>query len=154
MKCLGITNKIAIVSGFGESDSSKINAFDNALLNAKIHDCNLIKVSSILSKNTKIVKKFSIEKGAFVPCVLSTIYSKKGNISVSGVGIAFNNQKYGFVMEAQGNNEKKVKNDLEKRIQEMAENRKQSITKKHMITKTSKTTKKYGCTLTSVVYIF
>jgi arginine decarboxylase len=154
MKCLGITKKIAIVSGFGESNSSKLNAFDNALINAKIHDCNLIKVSSILSKNTKIMKKFSIEKGAFVPCVLSTIYSKENEEKVAGIGLAFNNQKYGFVMEAQGNNEKKVKKELEKKVQEMAENRDQKIIKKRVITKKSRTTKKYGCALTAIIYLF
>lgn len=154
MHCLGVTNKVAIVKGFGESDSSKINAFDNALIDAKIHDCNLIKVSSILAKNTKIVKISSIEKGAFVPCVLSMIYSKKGEKKVSGIGIAFNNQSYGFVMEASGNTNKKVNLDLEKRIDEMAKNRNQKIIKKTLITKEGKTTKKYGCTLTAAVYLF
>ncbi|MFA6420498.1 MAG: pyruvoyl-dependent arginine decarboxylase, partial [archaeon] len=54
MKCLGLTKKIAIVSGFGESDISKVNAFDKALICARIHDCNLIKVSSILAKGVKV----------------------------------------------------------------------------------------------------
>ncbi|MCX6801242.1 MAG: hypothetical protein NTZ73_03570 [Candidatus Diapherotrites archaeon] len=66
MNCLGISNKIAIVSGCGESDISELNAFDNALINAGIHDCNLIPVSSIISKNTKIIKKFDCRAAAVV----------------------------------------------------------------------------------------
>jgi len=154
MHCLGITKKIAIVSGFGESDKSEINAFDNALISAKIHDCNLIKVSSILAKETEIVKEFEIEKGSFVPCVLSSSKTKKGENTSSGVGIAFNNEGYGYVMEAQGETKQEVKEKLEKRIQEMAENRNQQTTKTQLEIKESKTNKKYGCTLTAVIYLF
>ncbi|MDD3083487.1 MAG: pyruvoyl-dependent arginine decarboxylase [Candidatus ainarchaeum sp.] len=154
MKCLGITKKIAITSGFGESDTSKLNAFDNALIDAGIHDCNLIKVSSILAKNTKITKKFMIEKGSFVPCVLSTQNGLKKEIICSGIGIGFNNQKYGFVMEAKGKNENKVTTVLEKKLGEMAKNRKQKIIQKKIITKKAKINKKYGCVITAVIYLF
>jgi arginine decarboxylase len=154
MKCLGLTKKITITSGFGESNTSKLNAFDNALINAEIHDCNLIKVSSILAKETKIKKTFEIEKGSFVPCVLSSKYgTKKENICL-GIGIGFNNQKYGFVMEAQGKNESEVKNSLEKKLEGMAKNRKQKILQKKIIIKKEKINKKYGCDITTVIYLF
>ena len=47
--------KVAITSGKAEGPS-KLNAFDNALLDAGIGDVNLIKVSSILPKNTLSIK--------------------------------------------------------------------------------------------------
>lgn len=154
MKCLGISKKIAVVSGFGESEISKVNAFDNALIDAGIHDCNLIKVSSILAKNTKTINKFKIEKGSFVPCVLSIAYTEPELNKVTGIGIGINNEKYGYVMEAQGTNEKEITLELDKKLQEMANNRKQTIIKKQILIKKGKTSKKYGCVITGVIYLF
>lgn len=154
MNCLGNSKKIAIVTGFGESEISKINAFDNSLISAGIHDLNLIKVSSILSKDTKILKKFKIEKGSFCPCVLSIAYGETNEEICSGIGIGFNNEKYGFVMETNGTNEIKTKMKLEQSLLEMAQNRNQKIITKKIITKSGKITKKYGCTVTAVIYLF
>ncbi len=154
MNCFGNTNKIAIVSGFGESEISKLNAFDNALINAKIHDLNLIKVSSILSKNTKIVKKFEIEKGSFCPCVLSIAHGEKNEEICSGIGIGFNNEKYGYVMEAQEESQAHTILKLEKNLCEMAQNRNQKIITKKIIIKSGKSTKKFSCAVTAVIYLF
>ena len=46
--------KVAITSGRAEGPT-KLNAFDNALLDAEIGDVNLIKVSSILPSGTELV---------------------------------------------------------------------------------------------------
>ena len=46
--------KVSITSGRAEGPT-KLNAFDNALLNAKIGDINLIKVSSILPSGTEVI---------------------------------------------------------------------------------------------------
>jgi len=154
MKCLGLTKKIVLVSGFGESDNSKINAFDNALLDAGIHDCNLIKVSSILAKGTKVVTKFKIDKGSFVPAVISTAHGKQGENICAGLQIAFNNEKYGYVFETQGKDSVKVEQQLTANTSEMAEKRKQTILKRKTLTKQKIVAKKYGCCLTAVVYLF
>jgi len=154
MKCLGLAKKIAIVSGFGESDNSKINAFDNALIDAEIHDCNLIKVSSILAKGTKIVSKFKIDKGSFVPAVISSAYGKQGDTICSGLQIAFNNEKYGYVFEAQGKSPLEVETQLNSCTEEMSQKRGQKVITRKTITKQATVNKKYGCCITTVVYLF
>ncbi|MFA5357584.1 MAG: pyruvoyl-dependent arginine decarboxylase [archaeon] len=154
MNCLGTAKKIAIVSGFGESDTSELNAFDNALINAGIHDCNLMPVSSILAKNTRIVKKFDIEKGAFVPCVLSSTEGKKNQTICTGISIGINNKKYGFVVEGQTKSEKELNKELDLKLEEMATKRKLKILQRKTIIKAGKITKKFGCCVTAVVYLF
>jgi arginine decarboxylase len=154
MNCLGLAKKIAIVSGFGESNQSKLNAFDNALIDAGIHDCNLIKVSSILAKETKIIDKFTIEKGSFVPCVMSPAYSNQNETTFSGIAVGFNEQKYGFVVEGQGSNSKELEKDLNYKLDEMASSRKLRIVKRKTLITGEKTSKKHGCCVTAVVYLF
>jgi arginine decarboxylase len=154
MKCLGLSKKIALVSGFGESDNSKINAFDNALIDAGINDCNLIKVSSILAKETELIGEFEIEKGSFVPTVISTAYGKQGETICSCLQIALNDKKYGYVFEGQGKNPREIEQQLTACTNEMAEKRKQKIISRKTITKQATITKKYGCCITAAIYIF
>ncbi len=154
MNCLGIARKISIVSGYGESNVSKLNAFDNALIDANIHDLNLIKVSSILAKDTSIEEKFEIEKGSFAPCVLSISYGTENELICSGIGVGFNNQNYGYVMESQGTNNQEVSDKLNEKLTEMAKNRSQEIINKKIITKEQKVNKTYGCVITAVIYLF
>ena len=61
--------KIAIVSGKDEGPT-RLNAFDNALTAAGIGDVNLIKVSSMLGKNTQVKDLPKLKPGAMVNCVL------------------------------------------------------------------------------------
>ena len=90
--------KIAIVSGKGEGPT-KLNSFDNALLDAGIGNVNLIKVSSMLEKNTEIVKLPNLKGGAMINCVLSCVTSdKKGDFISSAVAIAIG-ENLGCVVE-------------------------------------------------------
>jgi len=53
--------KVSITSGRSEGPT-RLNAFDNALLDAGIGDVNLITVSSILPKDTEIVELLTLRK--------------------------------------------------------------------------------------------
>ncbi|MDR3223802.1 MAG: arginine decarboxylase, pyruvoyl-dependent [Methanobrevibacter sp.] len=96
--------KIAIVSGKAEGPT-KLNAFDNALYNAGIGDANLIKVSSMLEKNTEVVELPNIKAGKMVNCVLSHASSdKKDDIIFATVAVAIGDN-LGCVVEKSGKNE-------------------------------------------------
>ena len=62
--------RVSITSGRAEGPS-KLNTFDNALLNAGIGDVNLIKVSSILPKDADIVPISTFTPGDMINCVLA-----------------------------------------------------------------------------------
>lgn len=90
--------KIAIVSGKDEGPS-KLNAFDNALIDAGIGDVNLIKVSSMLGEKTEIVKLPELSPGSMVNCVLSSLTSdKKGDKISSAIAVALG-ENLGCVVE-------------------------------------------------------
>ncbi len=154
--CLGIAKKVAIVSGAAEG-STELNAFDNALIKAGIHDYNLIKVSSILAKGTKI-QKFSgeIEKGSFVPCVLAKIYGKKGEKIIAGIATGFSEEGLGFVVEhTEINSDKKaVEQILLKKLKEMGKSRNVILKKEIKIKIIEHISKKKSIALVALVYIF
>ena len=54
--------KVSLTKGASEGPT-KLNAFDNALLEAKIGNVNLIPVSSMLPPNTQLVEMPELEPG-------------------------------------------------------------------------------------------
>lgn len=96
--------KVAITSGAAEGPS-KLNAFDNALLNAGIGNVNLIKVSSIIPADTPIVELPELSPGKMINCILSYESSpKKGDLISAAIAVA-NSNDFGVVVENSGINE-------------------------------------------------
>lgn len=90
--------KIAITSGKSEGPS-KLNAFDNALLDAGIGDVNLIKVSSIIPADSEFVKLPFLKPGAMINCVLAHATSnKKGDVITAVIAVAISDD-FGCVVE-------------------------------------------------------
>jgi len=78
-----LPTRIILTSGIGIG-STKLNAFDNALLNAGIGNFNLLSVSSIIPPKAKIIyltkdnrEKLLPEIGSIVPIVYSCVYGEK-----------------------------------------------------------------------------
>ena len=95
--------KIAIVSGKDEGPT-KLNAFDNALSDAKIGDVNLIKVSSMLGKETEIIELPDLIPGDMINCVLASVCSNiKGEKITAVIAVAIG-QNLGCVIENSGKN--------------------------------------------------
>jgi len=93
--------KVAIVTGKGEGPT-KLNAFDNALLDAGIGDVNLIKVSSMLAGGCEVVELEGLKAGDMVNCVLSNCESdKKGQVISAAIGLAIGDN-LGCVVEKSG----------------------------------------------------
>lgn len=90
--------KVSITSGRAEGPT-KLNSFDNALLDAGIGDVNLIKVSSIVSGKTKIVELPKLEGGAMVNCVLSHAFSDQRGDIITAVIVVARADSLGCVVE-------------------------------------------------------
>ncbi len=148
-----LPTEVWIVSGKGESDTSKINAWDKALLDAGIANHNFIKYSSILPIHIKF-RDFRKEliPGQEVNIILAIAYGTKHEIIGSGVSFG-KIDKCWLVAELGGyyeNNELKMK--LQRILKEMANDRKAKIRKAGMKTNSLKIKKNYGCVFVGMIF--
>ena len=145
--------KIAIVSGKDEGPT-KLNAFDNALSDAGIGDVNLIKVSSMLGKNTEIVELPVLKPGAMVNCVLSEVTSDTfGELITSVVAVAIGDE-LGCVVETSGRD--RDPDELVKEAKGMVEYMmdKRGVEIRDLIVESSTmTVSEIGSVVSAVVYI-
>ncbi len=85
---------------------SLLNAFDNALLKIGIGNCNLIKLSSVVPENIRLVGEVPDFKiGSLVPVVYVSMESdKKGEVVTAALGVGFReNNQGGLIYEYAGN---------------------------------------------------
>lgn len=97
----GPLKRFFLTSGSGEA-STGLNAFDAALLDARVGDTNLIKLSSILPPNATQVEPFELPKGSLVPLAYGELvaYEPGAVISASvAVGIPEDPDAAGLIME-------------------------------------------------------
>lgn len=158
MRCLGIARKVCLVAGKADC-KTKLSSFDAALMDAGIHDYNLIPVSSILAKGTKIVEGFGekIEKGSFVPAVLSACHSnKKGEGVIAVIGAAMLKSGIGFVVELSESNAtvERIKERINNKFELIAKARKTEIDGEIHFAVAEHTVKEYGCAVAAAVYVF
>ncbi len=145
--------KIAIVSGKDEGPT-RLNAFDNALTDAGIGDVNLIKVSSMLGKNTQVKNLPKLKAGAMVNCVLSSVTSSKpGDTITAVVGIAIG-EELGCVVETTGTNKDKQEliDEANFMVNYMMEKRGVEI-KESIVEAVSTTVENIASVVASVVYL-
>ena len=145
--------KVAIVSGKAEGPT-KLNSFDNALIEAGIGDVNLIKVSSMLEKGTEVKLLPKLKAGAMVNCVLATNSSNnKGDIISSVIAIAIGDN-LGCVVENSGVNEapEEVKKGAEEMVRYMMDKRNESINEL-IVEEVHHTVKDIGTVVASLVYL-
>ncbi len=104
--------KVSITSGKAEGPT-KLNAFDNALLDAGIGDVNLIKVSSIIPTGAEIVELPQFPAGKMVNTVLSYVSSSREGDQLCAVIAVAISDELGCVVEHGGINQdpEKVKGE-------------------------------------------
>ena len=148
-----------MVSGVGLSKTSKLNAFDNALMDAGISQCNLVSVSSILPKGAQQVEPFEIEAGTITFTVLARIDGDSESVISAGLGWAFCTDSkggdiYGIVVEEKGvKTEEKAKKAINLKLAEMVENRGIKIKKNDLKTASVKVPKDhYGSAIVALIY--
>ncbi|MHB1662140.1 MAG: pyruvoyl-dependent arginine decarboxylase, partial [bacterium] len=108
-----------LASGTSEG-TSKLGAFDNAILNAGVGNTNLIRLSSILPPNTSFRSKIVYKRGVLVPIAYGYITSDvKGETIAASVAIAISVEEgFGVIMEYSGITSAK---NAEQTVRRMAE---------------------------------
>ena len=145
--------KVSITSGKSEGPT-RLNAFDNALLDAGIGDVNLIPVSSILPRNTEIVELPPIDEGKMVNCVLSYVHSKKPGDLITAVVAVATSDEFGCVVEHSGINQdpEKLRSEAREMVEYMMNVRK--LTPREIIIEDeSHIVKKEAAVVSAVVYL-
>lgn len=95
--------KFTVMAGSAEGPT-RLNAFDNALLESGIGNLNLLRVSSILPPGAQETEPFDVAPGSLLPTAYGTITSEEPGTVISAavaVGIAAH-EEYGVIMEFSG----------------------------------------------------
>ncbi len=145
--------KISITSGKAEGPT-KLNAFDNALLDAGIGNINLIRVSSIIPPDTKIIKLPKFKAGDMINCVLSCATSNRKGDRISAVVAIATSDDLGCVVEHSDVNKnlKLVEEEAIAMVKHMLDIRGKSI--KNIITEgSSHIVRKQGAVVAAVVFV-
>lgn len=145
--------KIAITSGKAEGPS-KLNAFDNALLDARIGDVNLIKVSSIIPADSEFVELPRLKAGDMINCVLAhSTSNKKGDIITAVIAVATSDD-FGCVVEHSDVNKdpKVVREKAVFMAEEMMKIRKMQINE-IIIAEQSHVVENEGSVVAAIVYL-
>ncbi len=113
-------NAYCLVKGASEGPT-RLNAFDNALLNAGVGDTNLMRVSSILPPGAqqRSIKEFNLPKGGLIPLAYATIDSTTPGSYISSavaVGIPEDETEPGVIMEFEDHSKLE---DVEKVVRQM-----------------------------------
>ena len=145
-----------ITSGKAISPVSQLNAFDRALKNAGIAQCNLVQVSSILPPGCKERKLRAIAEGSIRHTVMARMDGTKGMTISAGIAWAWEkNGKYGLVAEAHEQmDQESLKVTLEWKIREMAKTR--GIELSEISYRTEVLTvplENYGCVIAALIYL-
>ncbi|RLI36878.1 pyruvoyl-dependent arginine decarboxylase [Candidatus Bathyarchaeota archaeon] len=151
-----IPREFFVTSGKAFSPVSKLNAFDLALKDAGIAQCNLVKVSSILPPNCKEVKPRALPVGSIIHAVVSRMDGEESTTISAGLAWSYEkNGSYGLVAEAYGYmDEKTIRDTLHKRIENMAKARNITIGDiKYKIETLRVPLGNYGCTIAVLVYL-
>lgn len=96
----GTPDIYTLASGSAEG-TSKLGAFDNAILNAGVGNTNLIRLSSILPPRTQFKDKIIYKRGVLVPIAYGFITSDvKGETIAAAVAAAVSVEDgFGVIME-------------------------------------------------------
>jgi arginine decarboxylase len=151
-----IPEKFFVTSGKATSPTSELNAFDLALKEAGIAQCNLVHVSSILPPNCQQVDLTPIPIGAITHVVMARMDGAGGERISAGIAWSFGaGNGHGIVAEASGHmDEKELKNTLRSRVREMARARDIEMGKISYRRETLDVPSgSYGCVMAALVYL-
>jgi arginine decarboxylase len=96
-----VATRFFLTAGRGDA-STELNAFDAALLDAKVGDTNLVKMSSILPPRCLEIQPYELPKGSFVPVAYGALtFTEPGRVisAAVAVGIPEDPAAPGLIME-------------------------------------------------------
>ncbi|MCJ7610040.1 pyruvoyl-dependent arginine decarboxylase [Candidatus Bathyarchaeota archaeon] len=151
-----IPKRFFVTSGKATSPVSELNAFDEALERARIAQCNIVTVSSILPGGCKEVEPRDIPVGSITYAVLARMDGEEGTTIGTGTAYGFSSDmSYGIVAEAHGYMDSDaLKEILEWKIEEMAKIRHirlSNITYRIEVLRVPMDS--YGCVVCALVYL-
>jgi arginine decarboxylase len=153
---LSLPEKFFVTSGRASSKVSDLNAFDRALLNARIGEQNLVAVSSVLPSGIEQVDPHDLPLGAITHCVLAEMRGGEGEMISAGIAYAFRKDgRGGYVSEGHIHGTKKALREiLEWKMEEMARLRQLELnTVKYKIEELSVPMDHYGACVAALVYL-
>lgn len=147
-----------VTSGVAHDGSSLLNAFDLALEEAGITQCNLVEVSSILPPDSEEIQPIAIPAGAITFCVMAKMAGTLGERIGAGLAWAWgelpDGNKYGIVAEHHGNSaETEIERMLRMKIERMAEVRDLKVTSSQTRVVSTVCEGNYGCVVSVLVYV-
>jgi arginine decarboxylase len=151
-----VPKEFFVTSGKAISPISELNAFDQALKNAGIAQCNLVQVSSILPKNCIQRKQFTIPVGAITYAVLAKMDGAEGqNIGAAIAWCWEKARECGIVAECHGYMGKNALLEIaEWKIKEMAKVRDMEIGEiNYKYGTMTVPMDNYGCVLAALVFV-
>mgnify|MGYP003881225047 CR=1 FL=1 len=151
-----IPREFFLTSGRGLSTVSPMNAFDKALIEAGIAQCNLFLVTSIIPPKCRERRWKKIDAGAIVPVIMAKAIGGPGE--TIGAGLAWAWEKggqMGLVAEVYGHYDRKALiTALDARVKEMAEARNFEIVDINRRFEVMKVPPgNYGCVVVAMVFI-
>ncbi|HWI55351.1 MAG TPA: arginine decarboxylase, pyruvoyl-dependent [Desulfobacteria bacterium] len=97
------TPKRFFITAASAEGESKLTAFDNALLKARIGNVNLLRVSSILPPGCQYDPGLTVPPGSLTPTAYGSIVSDvPGETIAAAVAIGFSEDTFGVIMEYSG----------------------------------------------------
>jgi len=151
-----IPKRFFVTSGKAVSPVSELNAFDRALERARIAQCNLVCVSSILPGECREIEVQEIPVGSITYAVLARMDGDEGTTIGAGIAYGFqSDMSYGIVAEAHGYmDEAALREILEWKIQEMAKIRDIKLNGiNYKIEVLRVPMDNYGCVVSALVYL-
>ena len=148
-----------VTSGEGISTESHLNAFDDALSEAGIDECNIVYVSSIIPADAIEVKRTRITPGTITFAVVARMDGDEGEVIGAGIGYTKCRDRkgatYGFVAENHGyKDEDTITSELFKRMKRMASDRNMTLVDPKVLVRSMRVPKdRYGCVVVANVYL-
>lgn len=123
------TPKKFFITAASAEGHSKLTAFDNALLKARIGNVNLLRVSSILPPHTEYTPDLQIPPGSLVPTAYGSIVSDvPGETIAAAVAVGFSEDTFGVIMEYSGKcSAEEARATITKMVEEAFETRKMKL---------------------------
>jgi len=154
-----------LTSGVGMANDQD-NAFDLALRDAGISECNLVNVSSILPAKAVEIDQKPLTPGEITFCVLSRAEGKSGEVIGAGVGYGwlFHNSNstnsldqldFGIICEHHGHYSTEfMRNKIQEKLYMMAASRNRDLTLKKLEVKSVEVdADKFGSVVAALVFV-
>jgi arginine decarboxylase len=144
-------NAVWASAGAAEGDT-ELNAFDNALLAARVGNLNLVRVSSVLPEGAVLLEEApDITPGTLVPTVYSVhVSSQPGATVAAAVGIGVGDGSHGMIYESHGHSRAESEANVRRMIDEGFARR--GLKLKQVVVRSSEhTVQTIGCAVATVV---